>query len=216
MSFHNIPPNGFPDIPDIEDLEAVEKDVATLKSGVSGLTEDVSDLETTKANQITIAPTFSEEASYDVGDIVYYNGLTYKCTTAHEGEWDAEDFTPTTIAQELQNAGGGGVVDYSTTEQDTGVKWIDGKNIYQKTIEFGALPVSTQKDVSAGLTNVNVIKMEAVATSTDDTLYIPYNAANNFVGLLYVYSTNSVRIWSSTDLSNHNAVVTIYYTKTPT
>lgn len=29
-----------------------------------------------------------------------------------------------------------GGVDYSLTEQDTGLKWIDGKTIYQKTINF--------------------------------------------------------------------------------
>lgn len=109
MSFHCVPPNGFPDIPDIEDLQAVENDVATLKNDVSeiaeditDLTGDVSDLGTTKANQITIAPFFSAETSYNVGDLVYYNGLFYKCTTAHEGEWDVGDFTATTIAQELQ------------------------------------------------------------------------------------------------------------------
>lgn len=34
MSFHNIPPNGFPDIPGMEELEAVVKDVASLKSGL--------------------------------------------------------------------------------------------------------------------------------------------------------------------------------------
>lgn len=37
----------------------------------------------------------------------------------------------------LENAEGGsgaGGIDYSTDEQDTGLKWIDGKNIYQKTI----------------------------------------------------------------------------------
>ena len=103
--------------------------------------------------------------------------------------------------------------DYRLTEHDTKQQWIDGSPIYSKTIEFGTLPTSTQKDVASGLTGVNIIKMEAVATSSDDTLFIPYNAANNFVGLLYVYSTNSVRIWSNTDLSNHNAYVTLYYTK---
>lgn len=106
------------------------------------------------------------------------------------------------------------IVDYSTTEQNTGIKWIDGKDIFSKTIAFGALPASSEKDVSSGLTNINIIKMEAVATSSDDTLYIPYNAANNFVGLLYIYNTDSVRIWSNTDLSSHDAVVTLYYTKT--
>lgn len=103
MSFRNIPPNGFPALPDVEDLEAVVKDVTTLKSSVSGLTQDVSDLNAQKANQITIAPFFNAESSYDVGDLVYYNGLTYRCTNAHEGEWDADDFAGTTIANELDS-----------------------------------------------------------------------------------------------------------------
>lgn len=35
--------------------------------------------------------------------------------------------------------GGGGGVNYSTTEQDTGLKWVDGKTIYQKTFLFNNL-----------------------------------------------------------------------------
>ena len=73
----------------------------TIAGEISDVKGDVSDLETTKANQITIAPTFSDSASYDVGDIVYYNGLSYRCTNAHEGAWDASDFAATTIAGEL-------------------------------------------------------------------------------------------------------------------
>lgn len=94
MAFHNVPPNGFPDLPDMEEVEAVVKDVATLKN-------DVSDLNDTKVNQITIAPFFNSETAYEVGDLVYYNGLSYRCTNAHEGEWDADDFAATTVANEL-------------------------------------------------------------------------------------------------------------------
>lgn len=32
---------------------------------------------------------------------------------------------------------GTGVINYSTEEQDTGIKWIDGKKIYQKTYNIG-------------------------------------------------------------------------------
>lgn len=103
MAFRNIPPNGFPAIPDIEDLEGVEKDVSTLKTTTAGLAEDVSNLEAQKANQITIALTFDPETTYEVGDLVYYNGLSYRCTNEHTGEWDADDFTGTTIANELSS-----------------------------------------------------------------------------------------------------------------
>ena len=155
MAFHNVPPNGFPDLPDVEELEAVQKDVqnlktmkaakadiapefsatsnyavgdmvyhdgtlykcttvheaaawnadhfaaATIGAEISAVKGDVSDLEETKANQITIAPFFSAETAYEVGDIVYYNGLSYRCTNAHDGEWDAADFAATTVAGEL-------------------------------------------------------------------------------------------------------------------
>lgn len=101
MAFHNVPPNGFPDLPDVEELEAVIKDVTNLKTSVAGLSEDVSDLNDNKANQITIAPFFNSETAYEAGDLVYYNGLSYRCTNAHEGEWDADDFAATTIAGEL-------------------------------------------------------------------------------------------------------------------
>lgn len=103
MAFHNVPPNGFPDLPDVEELEAVVKDVTALKTSVSGLAEDVSDLSEQKANQITIAPAFNPETTYEVGDLVYYNGLSYRCTNAHEGEWDADDFAATTISNELSS-----------------------------------------------------------------------------------------------------------------
>lgn len=37
------------------------------------------------------------------------------------------------LASNVGGSGGGGGVDYSTTEQDTGLKWIDGKPIYKKS-----------------------------------------------------------------------------------
>ena len=101
MAFNNIPPNGFPALPDVEELEAVAKDVAGLKTSVTELAGDVSNLNNNKANQITIAPFFNPETAYEVGDLVYYNGLSYRCTNEHEGAWDADDFAATTIAGEL-------------------------------------------------------------------------------------------------------------------
>lgn len=40
-------------------------------------------------------------------------------------------------------SGGGGAVDYSTTEYDTGKKWIDGRTVYGRVVDFGS-------DVSIG------------------------------------------------------------------
>lgn len=48
------------------------------------------------------APVFSSSASYAVGDLVYNDGTLYKCTTAHNGVWNASHFTAVTISGELQ------------------------------------------------------------------------------------------------------------------
>lgn len=77
--------------------------IAALQEAVGNLQTDTGNLQTTKANLITIAPVFSEETAYDPGDLVYNNGLTYRCTNAHEGEWDADDFAATTIDAELKS-----------------------------------------------------------------------------------------------------------------
>lgn len=102
MGWNNVPPNGFPQIPDIEDLEAVVNDVAGLK--------------TSKANKAEIAPTFSATSNYAVGDLVYYEGTLYKCTTAHDAAaWNAEHFTETTIEAEIA-AVQGDVSDLNSTK----------------------------------------------------------------------------------------------------
>lgn len=82
-------------------VEEALKNTSGEAAAIAQLQQDVTDLNDVKANKITIAPTFSDEASYDPGDLVYYNGLTYRCVNAHEGEWDADDFAATTIDGEL-------------------------------------------------------------------------------------------------------------------
>lgn len=97
MGFNTFPCNPYPI--STEELNKGNND--DLNTRVAALESDVSDLNSNKANQITIAPFFNAETAYTAGDLVYYNGLTYRCTNDHEGEWDADDFAATTIANEL-------------------------------------------------------------------------------------------------------------------
>lgn len=97
MGFNTFPCNPYPI--STEELNKGNND--DLNTRVAALESDVSDLNSTKANQITIAPFFNSETAYTAGDLVYYNGLSYRCTNDHEGEWDADDFAATTIANEL-------------------------------------------------------------------------------------------------------------------
>lgn len=183
MAFHNVPPNGFPDLPDMEELEAVVKDVSGIKTSVAGLTEDVSDLNDNKANQITIAPFFSAETAYEVGDLVYYNGLTYRCTNDHEGEWDADDFAATTISGELDTLKSGltnlkNFVNCSDAiALESGVT-LAGKTLYfngsvlygSVVLDISQLSGSTIGHMISGyrpIAKFNIVSM-SYATSTDE------------------------------------------------
>jgi len=63
---------------------------------------DVSEVMTIIENILEdIAQEFDATASYAVDDYVLKDGVLYKCTTAHTGAWDANDFTATTISDEI-------------------------------------------------------------------------------------------------------------------
>lgn len=69
----------------------------TAKSNlVNAINEVDSHADTNTAN---FAPAFSDVTSYAVGDYVTYNGVLYKCTTAHSaGVWGAGHFTQVTVS----------------------------------------------------------------------------------------------------------------------
>ena len=56
---------------------------------------------------INLANVFDPEELYEVGDYLIYNGVFYKCTTAHTGAWDAEDFERTLVSDNFGSGGGG-------------------------------------------------------------------------------------------------------------
>ena len=56
-----------------------------------------------KADNADLAGAFNTETAYTAGDLVIYNGIVYRCTNDHTGAWDADDFSATTIAAELNS-----------------------------------------------------------------------------------------------------------------
>lgn len=107
--------------------------------------------------------------------------------------------------------------DYSTSEVDTKVKWVDGKTIYRKTINFGALPDSTAKYVAHGISNLSyVIKIEGTAAapnSTWITLPVVYRNADAAYNVEVSASLTDVVCNTSQDRSMFTAYITLYYTK---
>ena len=78
-----------------------------------------------RAEKSSLAPTFSDSASYAVGRLVYRNDVLYRCTVAHEGAWNASHFTTTTIDEALSlksegGGGGGGVIPEDLYAKDSG------------------------------------------------------------------------------------------------
>ena len=106
---------------------------------------------------------------------------------------------------------------YSTSEVDTKVKWINNKTIYRKTVDCGALPNATSKRVSIGASGVGqYIKIEGIAfTSSNTAISLPYV---NHAGALYqvdVYiDSGDLVISAGDDKSSYaNSYITVYYTK---
>ena len=110
------------------------------------------------------------------------------------------------------------VVDYSTNEINTHQEWIDGKDIYRKVVNFGALPNATTKQVAHGITNLNfVISYKILAKNPTYNYYLSVPATNP-VGLAYTvaaYIDNTNVIVQSGDNKSGYSIcyVIIEYTK---
>ena len=107
---------------------------------------------------------------------------------------------------------------YSTTEREIGV-WIDGKPLYEKTIDCGALPNNTTKTVSYNVSNVEKITyIEGVGiASNGGAIPIPFvdDASKNADMLCDVSVPNAnIRFISRGDKSAFNGYITLRYTKT--
>lgn len=121
-----------------------------------------------------------------------------------------------------------GEINYSTSEQNTGRKWINGKDIYQITINFGALPNTASKDVV--ITN-NDGHVEIDTVIDYDCIIYQNNVSNSsFIKLVYhgssaasdilahVTSANAghqknAHIYAFSDRRTWSAYFTVWYTK---
>lgn len=117
-----------------------------------------------------------------------------------------------------QVEGGSGGVNYSTEEQDTGLKWIDGSSIYCKTINMGVSNNATGASFSAehGIgTFSHIVKYEFVAYKTNTSGFmLNCSAANSQLATWSVeVGTTSVTVWSNTANPGYQGYCTIYYVK---
>lgn len=137
-----------------------------------------------------------------------YAGQAGESVRVNPGETALEYYTP----------GGGGGLNYTTAEQSTGLTWINGKTVFQKTVDFGALPNNTTKNVAHGIVTLDEViehHMWSINTSTNVRLSVPFShttlLADNVQ--LTVDNTNVILI-TGVNLSIFNqSRITLYYTK---
>ena len=106
-------------------------------------------------------------------------------------------------------------VDYSYSELPTGQLWVDGKMIYSRTVNFGALPNNTTTSVAHGISSFDkIVDVKAVAEDSSNlSLPLPYVSFTTGGSILIYVNSTSIAIQTGMDRSSFTAQVTLYYTK---
>ena len=109
-------------------------------------------------------------------------------------------------------------INYSTSEVNTGKKWIDGKPIYRKVVDCGALPNAGFKYVNHNISNLGVfinISINSYTASGSGTM-LPYvNQISTTAQISYTYSKTQIELRTASDYSTYvNTYAILEYTKT--
>lgn len=108
--------------------------------------------------------------------------------------------------EDLPASGG---VDYSTSEQDTGLKWIDGKNVYQQSV--AAINVASET-VILPLTVDTIISIDWTAYDADHNQWLTSNVITiAYMVAVYFYQGGVYIEYRGTN--NVNVYATIKFTK---
>lgn len=92
---------------------------------------------------------------------------------------------------------------------------IDGKTVYCKLVDVGALPNATNKLIASGLsmTNVEIIRIEGTAcNAAGTTIPIPNpTPATNYTVGCFVTAAGNIQLDTVIDRSDYSGAVRIYY-----
>ena len=154
------------------------------------------------------------------------NGLLSKAATARQRTAEAEQDEKDKLSSyedEIDNYGtwertgeGGNTtqnqyipINYSTEEQEIGIKWIDGRPLYQKSY---SLTTPSSKGVETTLVSldseINVVNIFGLANGFPINYY---DTANWYIRT--VFSANAIK-QAAAGFLNYPEVITIQYTKT--
>lgn len=106
---------------------------------------------------------------------------------------------------------------YSQNETDTGKIWIDGKKIYRKVINCGALQNDTLKTIPTNIVNLDeVITITAKTTSKayNITTPIPYTSVGGKKKVIYIQNNNIYIYIDAVEEFYDECIAILEYTKT--
>lgn len=195
--------------------------IASIEYTSSSGNVDTYTVTLTDGSTTTFNVTNGEDFTVPTDGVIYFDGTTvpdgYEETNPPSGSGqyavidDANASLQTTyssskIEQLISGIGGGGV-DYSTTEQDTGLKWTNGKPVYQITFQV----TSNQQWIYISNLNIDELICRFGAWENGNVWYgLDDNSKN---------ATLSINIQSGVMTMDANVVierakVTLLYTKT--
>lgn len=102
---------------------------------------------------------------------------------------------------------------YSFEERKIG-RWVDGSDLYEKTVSCGGLPNNSSTSIPHGISNINkIVAIEGIAFGTGSA--IPLTYANGSVTACAYATPTNVYVQTKADLTSYtNSYVTLRYTKT--
>ena len=119
--------------------------------------------------------------------------------------------------EDLPASGG---VNYSTSEQDTGLKWIDGKSIYQRTVTFTVTGGNVYVSNPTGITGVdNIIDHQGIGRVGDfiitETAYNNPPTNQHSIAILYNMQSNEIYAdyRATSEANGATFYITFLYTK---
>lgn len=131
-------------------------------------------------------------------------GTQYPVDVVQDGNMNA--VTSNAVAESLS---------YSTTEQATGGVWIDGKPIYRKVINVGALPNNAQVGYQHDIDDIDEFTtIRGIAKSSTLSLPIPFIERNGTTNIQLYASASGFTVSTNYDASSYAGKFIFEYTKT--
>ena len=137
-----------------------------------------------------------------------------------------EDFEKLTdsldsIATAIQNmpTPTGGGIDYTTEEQDTGLKWIDGRKVYQRTFDKRTtlLPHHAWSYNVLGTSDITIISMNGFFNIDTAEPALPlsyYRSSTEYITCTLNSTANDIQIYRDINgVDVYGGIITIRYVK---